>query len=374
MGSKTVEIRPLFRVMHNVLALHAHSLSLDSISISCGQLIRRGVELAQHLGYRTGGIHKGSLAAQGMSIEARDHGGGVPGLKDGGVTASLQSIGASGYVKPEAKANLAAHMRHCGLISERDYLIALGDQRPLIVVDVPRYFSSPTPNLPMLMSDYRAGGYNERKAETMLMESRHFDELRNCPCECSFGRHEDLSVVQIQRIENKHVFERFKAHETTTAERLQTDGISARPRVHEWLDRLANKNRLSRAANTVYLLHGTRADKVDSICRDGLQTRFSLERRGLYGRGLYFTTSSCKAFQYTAGDGCIIICRVVLGEIELLDDICINRLFLTDGFDSTHAKKGHTCKAPGELQVHDEYIVYHPAAVYPEFVLRVEAD
>ncbi|CAK9053267.1 unnamed protein product [Durusdinium trenchii] len=357
--------------MDAVIALHATALSLDRIS--CSQLMSRGVELAQHLGYKTGGIDKGSPAAQGMSIEAQASGGGVFGLKDGGVTASLQSIGASGYVKPEAKANLAAHMRRCGLISERDYLISVGDQQPLVVVDIPPYFSSPEPDLPMLVNDYRTGGYNQRKAEMMLAESRGENELLDGPCECSFGRDEGLSVVQIQRIENKQAFERFKAYETATAERLQTSGISTRPCVHEWLDRLADRNGLSRAANTVYLLHGTTADKVDNICRDGLQTRFSLEKPGLYGGGLYFTTSSCKAFQYTAGDGCIIICRVVLGEIELLDDVCINRLFPTDGFDSTHAKKGHTCKAPGELQVHDEYIVYHPAAVYPELVLRVNA-
>ena len=358
--------------MDDVLALHSAALSLNKFS--CNQLVQRGVELAQHLGYNSGGILKGSYAAQGMSIEARACGGGVYGLKDGGVTASLQSIGANGFIKPEARDNIAAHMRRCGLISERDYLISLEGRQPLVVVDVPAYFSSPTPDLPMLVNDYRNGGYNHRKAESMLSETRGWNQLLGCRCDCSMNADQELTVHQIQRIENKQVFERFKAYETLVAQRHESGGISTRPSAHDWLDRLADRNQLSKVANTVYLLHGTNTKNLESICQDGLQTRFSLQRHGIYGRGLYFTDSSCKAFQYAGSDGCIIICRVVLGEIEVLQSTCYGRVVPSNGFESSHAKKGHTEKSPGELQVHDEYMVYHPSAVYPEFVLQVSAQ
>jgi hypothetical protein len=363
--------------MDHVIALHSTALGLNQISrrqISCRQLLQRGVELAQHLGYKTEGIKKGSYAARGMSLEARACGGGVYGLQQGGVTASLQSIGANGYIKPQARDNLAAHMRSRGLISERDYLISIGDQKPLVVVEIPSYFSSPTPDLPMLVNDYRKGGYNHRKAETMLADTRGVNELVGCRCDCSMRSDEEFVVHQIQRIENKQAFERFKAYETSIAQQHQSHEVNTRPFTHDWLDRLADRNQLSKVANTVYLLHGTSLANLESICRDGLQTRFSLERHGIYGRGLYFTNSSCKAFQYAKPDGCIIICRVVLGEIEVLPGSSYGRVVPSNGFESTHAKKGYTEKAPGELQVHDEYIVYHPAAVYPEFVLRVSAE
>lgn len=265
-------------------------------------------------------------------------------------------------------------MRRRGLISERDYLIAIGERPPLVVVDIPYYFSSPTPDLPMLMNDYRKGGYNQRKAGDMLADTRGFNELKGCPCDCSMHPNEEFVVHQMQRIENKQVFERFKTYETKIAQQHQSDAVSTGPSTHYWLDRLAQKNQLSKTANTVYLLHGTSLANLESICRDGLQTRFSLKTHGIYGRGLYFTDSSCKAFQYAKPDGCIIICRVVLGEIEVLRSSCYGRVVPNNGFESTRAKKGYTEKSPGQLQVHNEYIVYNPAAVYPEFVLRVSAD
>mmetsp|Transcript_36914 Transcript_36914/g.104168 ORF Transcript_36914/g.104168 Transcript_36914/m.104168 type:complete len:137 (+) Transcript_36914:825-1235(+) len=58
---------------------------------------------AQALGWGPDGrITKGSVASKGMSMEARANGGGVPKMKDGGVSASFQSIAATGYVKPAA--------------------------------------------------------------------------------------------------------------------------------------------------------------------------------------------------------------------------------------------------------------------------------
>ena len=192
-------------------------LSLNRISRS--QLIHRGVELADHFGYSAGGIQKGSHAARGMSIEARACGGEIYGLNDGGVTASLQSIAACGYVKPQARENLAKHMRRCGLMSERDYLISVGDEEaPLVVVDIPSYFSSPSPDVPMLVNAYRQGGYNHRKVDTMLAESRGWNELEDLPCDCSLDTDAHFVVHQMQRIENKEIFGRFKAYETFIAD------------------------------------------------------------------------------------------------------------------------------------------------------------
>ena len=72
---------------------------------SCRDLKSRAPDIAHGLGYGSiygSGIIKGSLAAEGMSIEAKATGGGVPSMKDGGVTAALQSIGDYGSVKSDA--------------------------------------------------------------------------------------------------------------------------------------------------------------------------------------------------------------------------------------------------------------------------------
>ena len=71
---------------------------------SCQELRANGPWFADKMGYTSEGISKYSLAAQGMSIEAIANGGGVPPMREGGITASLQSIGACGYIKPAAEA------------------------------------------------------------------------------------------------------------------------------------------------------------------------------------------------------------------------------------------------------------------------------
>ncbi|GAX81436.1 hypothetical protein CEUSTIGMA_g8866.t1 [Chlamydomonas eustigma] len=63
--------------------------------------------MAQSLGYGPSGIVKRSLGAQGMQKERQELGY-VPSMKEGGVSASLQSIGATGRVKPAAARALAA--------------------------------------------------------------------------------------------------------------------------------------------------------------------------------------------------------------------------------------------------------------------------
>merc|ERR1712107_737082 len=65
-------------------------------------------------------------------------------------------------------------------------------------------------------------------------------------------------------------------------------------------------------ASEVLLLHGTSQHSAADIVRQGFDER--LTRRGLYGRGVYFTTDACKALQYSAGGGCFILARVLPGH------------------------------------------------------------
>lgn len=349
-----------------------HAKALDVQRISCRDLLARGPELAEYLGYEAGGIRKGSRAALGQSMESCAYGGGVPSMRRGGVTASLQSIGSTGMIKPEAKDAIAAALRKKKMISDRDYLAAIQGRPDLVAVSIPSYFSSPQPEIPLLMNDYKDNGYNHRMAQTMLQETHLRYGLQLCDCHCR--QHDGdcrIELQKIQRIENKALFERFKIYEATVAEDLRLDDSDVPARgIHPWLQRLGSRNDLSQMATTVYLMHGTRQSKLDSVLKDGLRTKFSLSKKpdGLYGKGLYFATDSCKAFQYAGHGGCIIICRVVLGRIERLKDQCSQRFFPRPTFHSAMAQGKFT---RGQDQVHDEYIVYNDDAVYPEFVLTM---
>ena len=81
----------------------------------CQELIQKGPDICHSLGYGPCGITKGSRAAQAMSMEARQQGGGVLPMRCGGITAALQSIGDSGVVKPEAMKSIHDGMVRGGL-------------------------------------------------------------------------------------------------------------------------------------------------------------------------------------------------------------------------------------------------------------------
>ena len=73
-----------------------------------------GVDIAHRMGYTPAGVSKGSLASKGMGIEARANDGGVPKMGDGGITASMQSIGATCDIKPQAAASIQAGLARAG--------------------------------------------------------------------------------------------------------------------------------------------------------------------------------------------------------------------------------------------------------------------
>jgi len=82
----------------------------------------RAPAIVNSLGYYCNGISKGSRAAKGHSMEARANGGGVPSMLEGGITASLQSIGATGRIKPSAAQTLHDGMVRGGIKSQKRVL------------------------------------------------------------------------------------------------------------------------------------------------------------------------------------------------------------------------------------------------------------
>lgn len=183
-------------------------------------------------------------------------------------------------------------------------------------------------------------------------------------------------IIEFRRIENRVVFGRHKQYEAHMSEylRQQETAPVEEGNISEWLKRLSRRNGLCSSANTTYLLHGTSSEILDSIAQNGLKTRFSLSTSPRYGRGLYFTDSSCKAHQFAMSGCTILVCRVVLGRTQVLPASDPNRLFPTAGFHSAMAKRNVTASPYPNFQhqLHNEYIVLDERACYPEFVLSYE--
>lgn len=359
----------------DALALHAVTLGLSRIS--CSQLQSRGVDLARHLGYSAGGIQKGSQAARAMSREAKQNGGTIPSVKEGGVSASLQSVGALGSVIPKPMENIRRTMQRNGLLRDGARQIPSGNpQEASMVVELPRYFRATIDSPPALVDDYKEDGYNYHMAEVMLNDSI-LQTCRDHQTHCNIDESSRFKVHRLTRIENIERFEQYKRHEkivTEAALRGQYVSTPVMSGLPLWLQKLSKRNGLSETANTVYLLHGTTAENVELIVEEGLKTRFSLNTNPTYGRGLYFTDNACKASQYTQGDNVILVCRVVLGNTEVLRRPCPRNLFPAFGCDSAMAKKGYTKAPHGLRQLHNEFIVFNDCACYPEFVTEYSLE
>ncbi|KAJ1636364.1 hypothetical protein T492DRAFT_1129544 [Pavlovales sp. CCMP2436] len=233
-------------------------------------------------------------------------------------------------------------------------------------------------DLGLLVKDaYVDGGYMCQQASQMLKVTSN----NNCAC----GISNEFDKVRIYRIENHSMWERFRFHEKQIEAELAGPAIPPNDELfksHDWLRRLEERNGLSVLASTRYLLHGTSISNLPDIVRYGLRTKFTGTKSGgaLYGTGLYFTNSACKAWQYTdcgvvggkkQGRAIILVCRVALGKTELLAAApTVTSNFPKVGHHSKMAKHTYTTR-PGALQIHNEFIIFDETMVYPEFVLEI---
>lgn len=366
--SAAMAVSPVATDAEHAVALHTTTLQLSQVS--CNQLKSRGIDLAHHLGYLPDGIKKGSQAALAMSIETKQNGGTIPSVNEGGLIASLQSVGALGLIKAKAVENIRRALRKKGILHDDGSHIDgdRGASQPSGAIELPQYFKATSNSQIRLHHDNEEGGFNLRMAKVMLDESIS----PTCRRGCRIGMSSEFEVVELSRLENVEVFRKYRRYEKGVSDVL--DGHDAFSNglfdVPQWLQELATKNGLSKSSNTVYLLHGTDVNSYRRIAREGFKTRFSLDSRPSYGRGLYFTDSACKASQYSRGDNLILVCRVVLGRAQVLHGVCRDRLFPDKGYHSAMAKKGDIIAPYDFERLHNEFIVFDDAACYPEFVIH----
>ncbi|KAK3278915.1 hypothetical protein CYMTET_13179 [Cymbomonas tetramitiformis] len=93
----------------NTSALQVSSFTSPDSSTSLGRFGGLA-QIAATNGWEPGGIQKGSNAAKFAKAERAYNGGSLPKMTEGGVSASFQSIGATGRIKPAAEASLMSAM------------------------------------------------------------------------------------------------------------------------------------------------------------------------------------------------------------------------------------------------------------------------
>ena len=195
----------------------------------------------------------------------------------------------------------------------------------------------------------------------------------------------NIRVVQVDRVENQPLWERFAASRANQTEQCGKN----------WVEESRPIN-CDVGNDEQFLFHGTSPKAVEKIIVDGF--KMGAKDTSRYGRGIYFTDESCKAHQYSdrrfilQEDGsklyCMLYCRVATRKaltFSVTEDLrkrgflggmikptpCdpIFRSRLPDWFSSRLAFDSLVVLPDKEHQIHREIIVYDSDQVYPEFVV-----
>jgi len=186
-----------------------------------------------------------------------------------------------------------------------------------------------------------------------------------------------LSVVRIERIHNPRLQEKYLAEVQDIA------GLVERRATPVSINAPCVESFQSLRINEYLLYHGASADIVERLTMQGLDPRYAGENAGkLFGSGSYFAANSSKSDIYTtpnaAGERCILITRVCLGEASVATTPCQQATRppeRVDGRGPLNSIVAATTSAGGCVE-HPEFIVFKEAQALPEYAVwyRHEAD
>ena len=179
-----------------------------------------------------------------------------------------------------------------------------------------------------------------------------------------------LGVVRIERIYNPRLQEKYLAEVQDIAglvERRATPVSINAPCVESFQSLRVNEH---------LLYHGASADIVERLTMQGLDPRYAGENAGkLFGSGSYFAANSSKSDIYTtpnaAGERCILITRVCLGEASIATRPCREATRppeREDGRGPLNSIVAATTREGGCVE-HPEFIVFKEAQALPEYAV-----
>lgn len=181
-----------------------------------------------------------------------------------------------------------------------------------------------------------------------------------------------LEVLRIERIHNPRLQEKYLAELqdiTGLVERRVTPlDIREPPAAVQTYQGLR--------LNEFLLYHGAPHDIVERLSMQGLDPRYAGENAGkLFGAGSYFAANSSKSDIYTtanaAGERCILICRVCLGEGSMTKEPCPSATRPPERADGRGPLNSIVAvtQANGGCVEHPEFIVFKEAQALPEFAI-----
>eukprot|EP00930_Biecheleria_cincta_P090529 TRINITY_DN79923_c0_g1_i1.p1 TRINITY_DN79923_c0_g1~~TRINITY_DN79923_c0_g1_i1.p1 ORF type:complete len:181 (-),score=21.19 TRINITY_DN79923_c0_g1_i1:302-844(-) len=153
------------------------------------------------------------------------------------------------------------------------------------------------------------------------------------------------------------------------------------------MSKLAGFAQVPEHANQKWLLHGTSYENAHEIVTTGFDSRIC--RSGMYGKGTYFASQSCKIHQYTCKihpqkaceckhERTMIVARVALGDPFYASsaDATLRRPPARQKewrrHDSIIANVGTMKGHKRGFQDHQEFVIFNGAQAYPSFVVQYD--
>ena len=186
-----------------------------------------------------------------------------------------------------------------------------------------------------------------------------------------------LSVVRIERIYNPRLQEKYLAEVQDIA------GLVERRATPVSINAPCVESFQSLCINEYLLYHGASVDIVERLMKQGLDPRYAGENKGkLFGSGSYFAANSSKSDIYTtpnaAGERCILITRVCLGEASIATTPCPQATRPPERVDRRGPLNSIVAatQSGGGCVEHPEFIVFKEAQALPEYAVwyQHEAD
>ena len=253
------------------------------------------------------------------------------------------------------------------------------------------------------------GSDPETRWATRFMRRKVEHLLRHCaehPGGCA--QREGLSharVLRVERIENGALWRRYARRRDRLAREGEGLGIGSAESCELRAEQKAERSRPIRcdvSDHECYLFHGTSEEKMQAIAKEGFKPELSKEK-SRYGRGTYFSDTSCKIHQYTqptadeaTGDDefkvhVMLYCRVALGaalpyaptEADAKANFLAGMIKPEPGdpvFDAKISGAHHRrwdsvdVQENSAVQLHRELVVFDADQIYPEFAVYYRTD
>ena len=147
------------------------------------------------------------------------------------------------------------------------------------------------------------------------------------PCLCLHGGSR-FRVIEAYQVTNRDLWRRYERHVQGIYDKHEKHRIlpqKINPPVGEALTEFAEEIDVNLLGNERLLFHGTRSFEIaQKIAAEGFDPRIA-HSNGLYGRGTYFASQTCKSAQYAIEDGhhskatpskmgTMLIARVAIGD------------------------------------------------------------